>query len=87
MICYLRKGEKEKLLCVHNFNPAYLPDYVLPLEPFQQVEEIFNSDAERYGGSGKLNPHPEMIDDLEGKNRGLRIAIAPLATMVFKIYS
>lgn len=85
VICYFRKGEKEKLLCVHHFTPAYLPQYVLHLEPFQQAEEIFNSDAERYGGSNQLNLHPEIIYDGDRKSIGLQIAIAPLATMIFKI--
>lgn len=85
VISYLRKGETEKLLCVHNFTPAYLPDYVLHLGSLQKIEEVFNSDAERFGGSNKLNLHPEIIRDSQGQNSGLRIALAPLATMVFKI--
>jgi 1,4-alpha-glucan branching enzyme len=85
VISYLRKGEHEKLLCVHNLTPAYLPQYVLHFAPLQKVEEIFNSDAERYGGSGKLNTQPEIIYDFNGQSMGLRIALAPLATMIFKI--
>jgi 1,4-alpha-glucan branching enzyme len=85
VISYLRKGNEEKLLCVHNFTPAYLPHYMLHFGAFQHVEEIFNSDAERYGGSGKLNLHPEIVRDSNGQTTGLRIALAPLATMIFKI--
>jgi 1,4-alpha-glucan branching enzyme len=85
VISYFRKGESEKLLCVHNFTPAYLPQYNLHFGPLRQAEEIFNSDAERYGGSGKLNAYPEVMYDSGGHSIGLRIAIAPLATMIFKI--
>jgi 1,4-alpha-glucan branching enzyme len=85
VVSYLRKGEHEKLLCVHNLTPAFLPQYVLHFAPLQKLEEIFNSDAERYGGSGKLNTNPEIIYDYAGQSMGLRIALAPLATMIFKI--
>ena len=85
VISYIRKGEHEKLLCVHNLTPAYLPHYVLYFGPLQHVEEIFNSDAERYGGSGKLNTQQEIIYDYFGQSIGLRIALAPLATMIFKL--
>ena len=87
VISYMRKGNKEKLLCVHHFTPAYHPHYVLHFGAFQRVEEIFNSDAEKYGGSGKLNSQPEVIHDADGQTIGLRIALAPLATMIFKITS
>lgn len=85
VISYLRKGRDEKLLCVHNFTPVYHPHYAFHFGSFQHVEEIFNSDAERYGGSGKLNTQPEVIRDSDGQTIGLRIALAPLATMIFKL--
>ncbi len=86
VISYLRKGENEKLFCVHNFTSAYHPQYVFHFGSFHHIEEIFNSDAERYGGSSKLNTQPEVIQDSEGQTIGLRIALAPLATMIFKIH-
>lgn len=85
VISYLRKGTTEQLLCVHNFTPSYHSNYVLHLGNINYAEEIFNSDAEKYGGSGKLNSYPEIIRDYEGQSIGLRIALAPLATMVFKV--
>lgn len=85
VISYLRKGENGKLLCVHNFTPAFHPHYVLHFGPFQQAVEVFNTDDVRYGGSGKLNPHPELVYDQAGSVIGLRISIAPLATMIFNI--
>lgn len=85
VISYIRKGNEEKLLCVHNFTPTYHPHYVLHFGAFQDIEEIFNSDAEKYGGSGKLNTQQEIIRDSDGRVIGLRIALAPLATMIFKI--
>ncbi len=85
VISYFRKSDKEKLLCVHNFTPMYHSNYVLHFGMFEHAEELFNSDAEKYGGSGKLNSRPEVVHDSEGQTIGLRIALAPLASMIFKI--
>ncbi len=79
VISYLRKGEQSILLCVHNFTPQYLQDYVVHLGYLKNAREVFNSDAEKYGGSGKLNSHPQIIFG------GLRIELAPLATMIFAV--
>ena len=70
---------------MHNFTPSYIPDYVLHFGAFQCAEEVFNTDAERFGGSGKGNTHPEIIHDSNGQTVGLRIVLAPLATMIFNI--
>lgn len=86
VISYFRKGSQEKLLCIHNFTPTYFSEYILDLGPFQYIEEIFNSDDEKYGGSGKLNFYPQAIADWDGQTTKLKISIAPLATMIFKIH-
>jgi 1,4-alpha-glucan branching enzyme len=85
VISYLRKGAHQQLLCVHHFTPSYHSDYIIPLAGLTFVQEVFNSDAEKFGGSGKLNLQPEIIRDSSGESLGLRIAIAPLATMIFKV--
>jgi 1,4-alpha-glucan branching enzyme len=84
VISYLRKGHQEKLLCVHNFTPMYHSEYVLHLGQFQEIKEIFNTDAEKFGGSGKLNTNPQIIYD-QGKEIGVRVSLAPLATMIFTL--
>ena len=85
VISYIRKGNHERLLCIHNFTPAYLSQYSLYFGPFQEVKEIFNTDEERFGGSGKLNQNPEKLYDSFGHVIGLRLNLAPLATMIFSI--
>lgn len=85
VISYLRKSERETLLCVHNFTPTYHSEYYLPLRKLASVQEIFNSDASRFGGSNQLNPHPNIVTDENGHAVGLKIQMAPLATMIFQI--
>lgn len=85
VISYLRKSDNEFLLCVHNFTPTYHPQYHVPLRNVAGIQEIFNSDAERYGGSGKLNGSPNIVSDQHGHASGLNLQLAPLATMIFKV--
>lgn len=85
VICYLRKSKNEILLCAHNFTPNFHQDYFLPLKNIQSIEEIFNSDATKYGGSGKMNPAPRIRNNAHGHADGLQIQLAPLATMIFKV--
>lgn len=85
VVSYLRKGTNELLLCVHNFTPTYHDNYVIHLGGINKILEVFNSDTDKYGGSGKLNHNPEVIYNHEGHSSALRIKLAPLATMIFKI--
>ena len=85
VISYLRKGSEGKFLCVHNFTAVYYTDYFLHLQGITQVEEIFNSDAEKYGGSGKLNNSPRLERDQSGNAVGVTIQLSPLATMIFRL--
>jgi len=84
-LSYLRKGAHRQLFCVHNFSPHYVPSYFFPLRSVQAVREVFNTDGEQYGGSGKINPQVEIVDDSAHRRVGIRLQLAPLATMVFEI--
>lgn len=85
VISYLRKSNHEILLCVHNFTPEYHDQYFISLKNLGSIQEIFNSDTRRYGGSNKLNPEPSIVSDSSGHAIGVNIHMAPLATMIFKV--
>lgn len=85
VISYLRKGSFDRFLCIHNFTPTYHEDYFIRLPGVDGIHEVFNSDEERFGGSGKLNPHPIIVRNDQGHPVGLRIHLAPLATMIFQV--
>ncbi len=87
VISYLRKGAQETLFCLHNFTPAYHHKYEVYFGPIQKAEEIFNTDRGEYGGSGKVNQPVEVIREESGRGIGLRLSVAPLATMIFNIQS
>lgn len=85
VVSYFRKGSGEKLLCVHNFTPTYHSHYNLYFSSFEDVREVFNSDNERYGGSGKINSPIVIMKNHMEQKIGVSISLAPLATMIFKI--
>jgi 1,4-alpha-glucan branching enzyme len=85
VISYLRKGNTGHLLCIHNFTPTYHHEYITYLGDVKEAHEVFNSDAEKYGGSGKENRQVEIVRDAQGRPIGLRICLAPLATHIFNV--
>ncbi len=85
VISYFRKGSLDRFLCVHNFTPQFHADYLIYTPHVSSAIEVFNSDQERYGGSGKVNHHPEIIYDAKGQPMAVKMQIAPLATMIFKV--
>ncbi len=79
VISYLRKSGQEELLCVHHFTPTCVDRYRLRMPHLKKAKEIFNTDAEKYGGSGKLN-RSVTVDKGE-----MIFTLAPLATQVFSV--
>ncbi|MCB1181018.1 MAG: 1,4-alpha-glucan branching protein GlgB [Chlamydiia bacterium] len=85
VISYRRKGEGGELLCVHNFTPTTHSDYVIRLQNLKSIQEIFNSDDPKYGGSGQKNREVECLKGEKGNVIGCRLILAPLATQIFRI--
>lgn len=85
VISFIRKGAWDRVLCVCNFTPNFHREYNIYYHGIDNIREIFNSDDSRFGGSGKTNPSPQIIRDGEGRNIGVRVQLAPLATMIFEI--
>jgi 1,4-alpha-glucan branching enzyme len=79
VISYLRKSRSEHLVSVHNFTPNYFSEYFIRLKGVKEVHEIFNTDREEFGGSGKINTQITASSD------GFAIKLAPLATMIIQV--
>ena len=80
VVSYLRKESfGPGLAVVHNFTPEYKEGYWIKLGGVKKIQEVFNTDAEKYGGSNKIN---SAIEIGEG---GFAIHLAPLATMIFEV--
>lgn len=85
VISYLRKGSDRRLLCVHNCTPVYYERYTLRLPNVAVVAQLFSTDEEKYGGSGKVLIAPEILIDGNGAPYAIQIELAPLATMIFQV--
>lgn len=85
VISYLRKGQGETLLCVHNFTPSFHHDYVVHARGVRFIEEIFNTDDARYGGSGKTHLPAKILHDNQQTPYALQLSLAPLATTIYRI--
>lgn len=85
VISYLRKGSWDRFLCVHNFTPTYHQEYLIKFSSAEKIKEVFNTDDQKYGGSGKINKHPEVLRNEYGQPYAFKIQLAPLATMIFQV--
>ena len=88
VMVYKRKGKEEAddLLIVLNLTPLPRFDWQIDVIGKQYTEEIFNSDAEEFWGSGTVyNPsiRHEIIDP-EKKTGRLTVNLPPLAGIVLK---
>jgi 1,4-alpha-glucan branching enzyme len=86
VIAYRRKARNGKeLICIHNFTPNYHEHYGIPLAGIGTIQEVFNSDAPHYGGSGKQNGTIHANRDQDGAYVSFTLSLAPLATMIFQV--
>jgi len=88
VLSFLRKAESEydTLLVVLNFTPVLRSDYRLGLPSGGHWNELLNSDALEYGGSGQgnfggLHADPEPM---HARQYSLSLTLPPLGLLVFK---
>ncbi|MEN8904658.1 MAG: 1,4-alpha-glucan branching protein GlgB [Clostridiales bacterium] len=90
IISFVRKGNdwRDMLLFISNFTPNVHYDYRIGAPKNVFYEEIFNSDAEIYGGSNVGNPNGVHADEikLHDKPYSIKLTIPPLATLVLKAH-
>ncbi|MFF4182701.1 1,4-alpha-glucan branching protein GlgB [Streptomyces sp. NPDC001691] len=75
-------AEGRPLVVVCNFSPVVRTGYRIGLPEAAAWTEVLNSDAERYGGSGVLNPGvivPEPVS-WHGRARSAALTLPPLGT-------
>ncbi len=88
IIIFTRKAKEEndQLLILCNFTPQYYEEYRVGVPFAGQYREIFNSDLEKYGGSGKKNEGMLSAQEYFWHNRffSLKIKVPPLAIILLK---
>lgn len=85
-LSYLRKGEDTAAVIVCNFTPSPKWPYRLAVPSDGVWQEVLNSDAKAYGGTGEHinNKHQAIEGEWAGHSHYIEIALAPLAIMVFE---
>jgi 1,4-alpha-glucan branching enzyme len=88
IVSFLRKGttESETLLVVANFTPVPRYEYKVGVPIHCDWQEIFNSDALEFGGSGVGNMGGFWSDEVKWDNKtySLNLTLPPLGIIIFK---
>ena len=87
VLTYIRKGnaKKDDLIVACNFTPVPRENYRIGVPKTRQLKEIFNSDAEKYGGSGMENTTASVSKTpWHGYERSIEVNLPPLGVVVFR---
>ncbi len=90
VISYLRKGNdpKDDVLVICNFSPQTLENYTIRVPRKGKLQEVFNSNHQKYGGSGLVNAEKITIKK-QSKNSdeySASLALPPLGISILKFY-
>ncbi len=89
IIVFMRKAvdPDDFLIVVCNFTPVMRENYIIGVPKLGEYKEVFNSDSERYGGSGVLNEELIKANELTWNNQPYSIAITipPLGVTFIKL--
>jgi 1,4-alpha-glucan branching enzyme len=80
-------GKKENtLLFVFNFTPVVYNYFIQAVPYAGNYKEILNSDAEKYGGSGRVNSKVRKSRPMpkDGQNNSIEMVLPPLSVCVFE---
>lgn len=88
VLVFARKGKKpeDMLIVVCNFDNVEREDYKIGVPSQGKYKEIFNSDSEKYGGNGFVNPRLKQskTDECDGRPESIRINVPALGITVLK---
>ncbi|MGW8194757.1 MAG: 1,4-alpha-glucan branching protein GlgB [Desulforhopalus sp.] len=89
ILSYIRRGRDpgNVVVCVGNFTPVPRHNYRLGVPQMGYWQEVLNSDAQLYGGSGQGNFGGREATPLSvhGEKHSLNVTLPPLAMMVFRL--
>jgi 1,4-alpha-glucan branching enzyme len=83
VLAFMRRDKENPVLCLFNFTPASLKNYVIGVPEAGTYKEVFNSDAAWYGGSdignvGEISTQPEQEHGFEQR---LILTLPPLGAI------
>ncbi|WP_370621923.1 1,4-alpha-glucan branching protein GlgB [Bacillus sp. JCM 19034] len=88
IIVFLRRGKikNQELIIICNFTPNVYYDYKVGVPHPGTYQEVFNSDATKFGGSNQLNDGKSFSFPARwhGYNQHIKVKIPPLAISIFQ---
>lgn len=86
MLSFLRKSEDTTILIVCNFLPTTHSEYTIGVPEAKSWQCVFNSDSERYGGSGYAikKDLKVLTKSSHGRNHSIDVSIPPLSVIIYK---
>ncbi|MNQ30673.1 1,4-alpha-glucan branching enzyme GlgB [compost metagenome] len=89
VLSYIRKGNNsdENLIVVCNLTQVIRENYRIGISQKGKLEEIFNSDAKAYGGSGVGNSKAIKIESspYDGRDYSVELTLPPLSVTVYSV--
>jgi 1,4-alpha-glucan branching enzyme len=87
VLAFMRNGPDDAIICVFNFTPQLLENYVIGTPVAGSYHVIFNSDAAWYGGSdsGVDGEVQTVKKDEHGFAHSLTMTLPPLGAMFLKL--
>ncbi len=89
VLSFIRKGKNsnEDVFVVCNFTQVVRQDYKIGMPRTGKLQEIFNSDATQYAGSGVSNISKLTIEAIpyDGRDYSVATTLPPLSVVIFKI--
>lgn len=79
-------SDGNEIIAVCNFQPTVHENYMIGVPHFGEYEEIFNSDLEKYGGTGVSNTGTltTVPMKIHGYKQGLSLTLPPLGVIYLK---
>jgi 1,4-alpha-glucan branching enzyme len=88
IVSFIRRGSTatDQLLFVCNFTPVDRDGFVVGVPCPGSYKEILNSDAEEFGGHGRVNDKPvkAVAESWNGRDYSITMHLPPLSVCVFK---
>ena len=76
----------DEIVSVCNFQPIRRDEYCIGVPKYGLYDEVFNSDEERFGGSGVVNGHniKTEVMKIHGFDQGLSLTLPPLSVIYLR---
>ena len=87
VVVFLRRDKSgRELICAINFSPNTYDDYRFGCPQVKEYAEVFNSDAEIYGGTGAVNASPCKVEWVpsHGQESSVSIRIPPFGAVFLR---